>query len=106
MNLTYTVGLDIGFASVAWCVRGGTHIINLRVGAIDKAETVKEGESLSAANRNAHLMRRHLIRRTWLVTKLASLLKRNGLISDTKLFKPEHPFTTSFGQLRDYLPGP
>ena len=106
MNLTYTVGLDIGIASVGWCALGETHIVDLGVRAFDKAETAKEGESLSVARRNACLMRRRLIRRTWLVTKLARLLKRNGLISDTKRFKPEHLFATSLGQLRDYLPGP
>ncbi len=100
MNLTYTVGLDIGIASVGWCALGETHIVDLGVRAFDKAETAKEGQSLNLARHNARLMRRRLFRRAWRLKKLARLLKSEGLISDTKLFKPEHPFSTSLWQLR------
>ncbi|MER2538851.1 MAG: hypothetical protein ABTQ26_06385, partial [Azonexus sp.] len=60
MNKTYTIGLDIGIASVGWCVFGETRIIDLGVRAFDKAETAKEGESLNLARRSARLMRRRL----------------------------------------------
>jgi CRISPR-associated endonuclease Csn1 len=100
MNSTYTIGLDIGIASVGWCVLGETHIIDLGVRAFDKAETAKEGESLNLARRSARLMRRRLFRRAWRLKKLARLLKGEGLIADTKLFKPEQPFSNSLWQLR------
>lgn len=100
MNTTYTIGLDIGIASVGWCALGETHILDLGVRAFDKAETAKEGESLNLARRSARLMRRRLFRRAWRLKKLARLLKNEGLITDTKLFKPEHPFTSSLWQLR------
>lgn len=100
MNTTYTIGLDIGIASVGWCVLGETHIIDLGVRAFDKAETAKEGESLNLARRNARLMRRRLFRRAWRLKKLARLLKSEGLITDIKLFKPDQPFSTSLWQLR------
>ena len=100
MSKTYTIGLDIGIASVGWCVFGETRIIDLGVRAFDKAETAKEGESLNLARRSARLMRRRLFRRAWRLKKLARLLKSEGLIADAKLFKPEQPFATSLWQLR------
>lgn len=100
MSTTYTIGLDIGIASVGWCVLGENHILDLGVRAFDKAETAKEGESLNLARRSARLMRRRLFRRAWRLKKLARLLKNDGLIADTKQFKPEQPFSTSLWQLR------
>lgn len=100
MSATYTIGLDIGIASVGWCVLGETHIIDLGVRAFEKAETAKEGESLNLARRNARLMRRRLFRRAWRLKKLARLLKSEGLIADTKAFQPEHAFTRPLWQLR------
>ncbi len=100
MSATYTIGLDIGIASVGWCALGETHILDLGVRAFDKAETAKEGESLNLARRTARLMRRRLFRRAWRLKKLARLLKSEGLITDTKLFKPEQPFSASLWQLR------
>jgi CRISPR-associated endonuclease Csn1 len=100
MSATYTIGLDIGIASVGWCALGETHIIDLGVRAFDKAETAKEGESLNLARRNARLMRRRLFRRAWRLKKLARLLKSEGLIADSKTFQPEHAFTRPLWQLR------
>ena len=51
----------------------------------DKAETAKEGESLNLARRSARLLRRRLRRRAWRLTKLARMLKREGLILDITL---------------------
>jgi CRISPR-associated endonuclease Csn1 len=82
-----TFGLDIGIASVGWAVLGENRIINLGVRCFDKAETAKEGESLNLARRTARLLRRRLRRRAWRLTKLARLLKREGLIADANLFK-------------------
>lgn len=82
-----TFGLDIGIASVGWAVLGEDRIINLGVRCFDKAETAKEGESLNLARRTARLLRRRLRRRAWRLTKLARLLKREGLIADANFFK-------------------
>ncbi len=80
-------GLDIGIASVGWAVLGENRIIDLGVRCFDKAETAKEGESLNLARRTARLLRRRLRRRVWRLTKLARLLKREGLITDANFFK-------------------
>ena len=95
-----TFGFDIGIASVGWCVLGETRIVDLGVRAFDKAETAKEGESLNLARRSARLMRRRLRRRAWRLTKLARLLKREGLIEDAHLFHKQQPFAQSLWQLR------
>lgn len=99
-NLPYTLGLDIGIASVGWSALGANRIIDLGVRAFDKAETAKEGDSLNLVRRTARLMRRRLCRRAWRLTKLARVLKRHGVISDTQAFLPQHPFPHSLWQLR------
>lgn len=95
-----TFGLDIGIASVGWAVLGESRIIDLGVRAFDKAETAKEGDSLNLVRRTARLMRRRLHRRAWRLTKLARLLKHEGLIADAGLFKSQQPFPQSPWQLR------
>lgn len=99
-KLPYTLGLDIGIASVGWCVLGENRIIDLGVRCFDKAETAKEGDSLNLVRRSARLMRRRLRRRAWRLTKLARLLKRHGVIDDLRFFQPQHPFQHSLWQLR------
>lgn len=98
--LPYTLGLDIGIASVGWCVLGTKYIVNLGVRAFDKAETAKEGDSLNLVRRTARLTRRRLQRRAWRLTKLARLLKKYGLIEDTRLFQPQNPFPHSLWKIR------
>jgi len=86
---TLTFGFDIGIASVGWCVLGENRIVDLGVRCFDKAETPDKGESINKARRDARLMRRRLRRRAWRLTKLARLLKREGIIADTAVLKQE-----------------
>lgn len=97
-NLTF--GFDIGIASVGWAVLAPDRIVTLGVRAFDKSETAKEGESLNLARRSARLMRRRLYRRAWRQTKVARLLKREGLIADAQLFHDQRPAPVSPWQLR------
>lgn len=94
----FIFGFDIGIASVGWCVLGEKCIIDLGVRCFDKAETAKEGESLNLARRTARLMRRRLRRRAWRLTKLARLLKREGLIDNIQSLR--QPAAESPWQLR------
>jgi CRISPR-associated endonuclease Csn1 len=96
-----TFGFDIGIASVGWAVLSPTRIVDLGVRCFDKAETAKEGESLNLARRSARLMRRRLRRRAWRLTKLARLLKREGLVEDTKVFLLPSATHVSPWQLRE-----
>lgn len=94
-DLSYTLGLDIGIASVGWCLLGDDRIIDLGVRAFDKAETAKEGDSLNLVRRSARLMRRRLRRKAWRLTKLARLLRREGLIESASAFLAPKPFAHS-----------
>ncbi len=100
MESRYTLGLDIGIASVGWCLLGENRIIDLGVRAFDKAETAKEGDPLNLTRRMARLARHRLAQRAWRLKKLTRELKRHGLIDDTRFFQPTNPVTTSPWQLR------
>lgn len=97
-TLAYSLGLDIGIASVGWCVLGENRIIDLGVRAFDKAETADKGEPLNLTRRTARLTRRRLRRRAWRLVKLARLLKHIGLVDDVR--KPQQFATVSPWQLR------
>lgn len=95
----YTLGLDIGIASVGWCVFGEERIIDLGVRAFNKAETAKEGDPLNLTRRLARLTRHRLAQRAWRLKKLTRELKRHGLI-DNKRFFQERPTQISPWHLR------
>ncbi|AKH21524.1 type II CRISPR RNA-guided endonuclease Cas9 [Sedimenticola thiotaurini] len=79
----YTLGLDIGIASVGAALLGQQHIIGLHVRTFDRAETAKEGEPLNKIRRDARLTRRRLQRRAHRLLRLRRLFKRHNLIPDT-----------------------
>jgi len=81
-NHPYTLGLDIGMASIgaALLLPGSQRILALHVRTFDKAETAKEGESLNKIRRDARLIRRRIRRRVHRLVRLARLMKRHGLI--------------------------
>lgn len=83
-NLPYTLGLDIGMASVgaALLLPGQQRILALHVRTFDKAETAKEGESLNKIRRDSRLTRRRVRRRAHRLLRLARLMKRVGLIDN------------------------
>ena len=55
----YTLGLDIGMASVGWCLLTEDDILAMGVRAFDKAEA-PDGAALNATRREKRLMRRRL----------------------------------------------
>jgi CRISPR-associated endonuclease Csn1 len=83
-NLPYTLGLDIGMASVgaALILPAQKRILSLYVRAFDKAETDKEGESLNKIRRESRSTRRRIRRRAHRLLRLARLMKRVGLINE------------------------
>ena len=76
----YSLGLDIGMASVGAALLGTDEIIALHVRAFDKAETAKEGESLNKIRRDARSARRRIRRRAFRLLRLRRLFKREGLV--------------------------
>lgn len=76
----YTLGLDIGMASVGAALLAENHILGLHVRTFDRAETAKEGYSLNLARREARLTRRRIRRRAHRLLRLRRLFKRCGLL--------------------------
>lgn len=99
-TIPLTFGLDIGIASVGWAVLTTDRIVDLGVRAFDKAETAKEGESLNKVRRDARLTRKRLRHRRWRLTKVARLLKQEGLITDVHFFSNATPVYESLWKLR------
>lgn len=78
--LTYTLGLDIGMASVGAALLTESRIHALHVRTFDKAETAKEGESLNKIRRESRLTRRRIRRRAHRLLRLRRMFKREGLL--------------------------
>jgi CRISPR-associated endonuclease Csn1 len=76
----YTLGLDIGMASVGAALLGNDRILGLHVRTFDKAETAKEGDPLNKTRREARLTRRRIRRRAHRLLRLARMFKRVGLV--------------------------
>ncbi|MEZ5491981.1 MAG: type II CRISPR RNA-guided endonuclease Cas9 [Gammaproteobacteria bacterium] len=79
--LPYTLGLDIGIASVGAALLGEERILGLHVRTFDRAETSKEGESLNKIRRESRLTRRRIRRRAHRLLRLRRLFHHYGLIS-------------------------
>lgn len=79
-NTSYTLGLDIGMASVGAALLAQDRILALHVRTFDKAETAKEGDPLNKTRREARLTRRRIRRRAHRLLRLARCMKRTGLI--------------------------
>ncbi|MGA7799390.1 MAG: type II CRISPR RNA-guided endonuclease Cas9 [Gammaproteobacteria bacterium] len=80
---SYTLGLDIGIASVGAALLGEERILGLHVRTFDRAETAEKGESLNKIRREARLTRRRIHRRSQRLLRLRRLLKRHGLLPNT-----------------------
>lgn len=96
----YTLGLDIGMASVGAALLAEDHIIALHVRTFDKAETAKEGDSLNLIRRTARLTRRRIRRRSHRMLRLLRLFKRLGMIDVAHPDAFVLPQQTSTWQLR------
>ena len=78
----YTLGLDIGIASVGAALLGANRILALHVRTFDKAEKEPKGDPLNLTRRNARLTRRRIRRRAVRLKRLCRLFKRVGLINN------------------------
>jgi CRISPR-associated endonuclease Csn1 len=80
----YTLGLDIGMASVGAALLAEQRILGLHVRTFDKAETAKEGDPLNKTRREARLTRRRIRRRAHRLLRLVRLFKQTGLIAEAR----------------------
>ena len=86
---SYTLGLDIGMASVGWCVLGEDRIIALGARTFDKAEE-PDGGSLNATRREKRLMRRRIRRRGHRLLRARRLFRREGLLATSQIEELNH----------------
>lgn len=84
-SIPYTLGLDIGMASVGAALLTESSILALHVRTFDKAETAKEGDSLNLIRRAARLTRRRIRRRAHRLLRLRRLFKRIGIVANAEV---------------------
>ena len=90
-SIRYTLGLDIGIASVGWAVlRNGLDgepfkIENLGVRIFDKAEVPKTGASLAAPRREARSSRRVVRRRRHRKERIKCLIEQEGIMTQAEI---------------------
>ena len=84
--MKYTIGLDIGIASVGWSVinEEKSRIEDLGVRVFKKAEEA-DGKSLNLARREARGTRRRIRRRATRMQKVKELFLEYNLVSDKEL---------------------
>lgn len=108
MSLRYTLGLDIGIASVGWAVLENNidgepiKIERLGVRIFDKAEQPKTGASLAEPRREARGQRRTIRRRRHRKDRIKQLIQQNGIMTRVEMTEMfEHSqFETSVYELR------
>ena len=89
--MEYTLGLDIGIASIGWAVLRNDikgepcHIEDLGVRIFEAAEHPKTGASLAAPRREARNTRRRIRRRRHRKERIRALLIQNGVITKERL---------------------
>ncbi|MCR4869519.1 MAG: type II CRISPR RNA-guided endonuclease Cas9 [Lachnospiraceae bacterium] len=86
-NLRYSIGLDIGIASVGWAavlldeMDRPKHILDMNVRIFTKAEEAKKGESLAKPSRDYRSQRRRNSRKKLRISDIKYLFEQNHLIS-------------------------
>lgn len=78
---SYTLGLDIGNASVGAALLSEDKILGLHVRTFDRAETAKDGVSLNLIRRESRLTRRRIRRRSHRLAMFRRFFHRLGAIS-------------------------
>lgn len=90
-SIRYTLGLDIGIASVGWAVlRNGSdgepyRIETLGVRIFDKAEVPKTGASLAVPRREARSSRRVVRRRRHRKERIKYLIEQEGIMTQAEM---------------------
>lgn len=83
-NEPYTLGLDIGIASVGAALLAEDRIIDIYVRTFDAAEHGKDGKALNETRREARGTRKRLKRRSKRLASLRYLFNQMGLVADTE----------------------
>lgn len=80
-HTSYTLGLDLGIASVGAALLAPDRILGLHVRTFEKGETAEKGESLNKIRRDSRSQRRRLRRRVFRMNELLRRMCSEGLIA-------------------------
>ncbi|HDX9579618.1 TPA: type II CRISPR RNA-guided endonuclease Cas9 [Bacillus pseudomycoides] len=85
--MKYSIGLDIGIASVGWAVINEDieRIEDMGVRIFDAAENPKDGSSLSTPRREARSTRKRLRRRRHRVERIRQFIIQKGLLTQVQM---------------------
>lgn len=85
--MNFTIGLDIGIASIGWAVINWDKekIEALGVRAFDKAENPKDGSSLALPRRQARGARRTTQRKAQRMKNIKNIIVRQGILTENEL---------------------
>ena len=97
--MKFTIGLDIGIASVGWSVLTDRRIPGLGVRTFDSGESA-DGVGLNTIRRQCRLLRNRFQQRAARLAQVAKTLQQHRVITDIALFTPQHPCTRPLWQLR------
>ncbi len=99
--MKYTLGLDVGIASIGWAVvdKDNYKIVDAGIRCFEKAEQPKTGESLAKSRRVARGIRRRIKRRNQRVNNVKRLLIDYGIIDNYKEY--EYIFSTHRDDWKD-----
>lgn len=107
--MKYSLGLDIGIASVGWAVLDleNERIHDLGVRLFEKAENPKDGASLNTPRRNARSMRRRLHRRRQRLNYLKHYFVTRKWLTEQEIFEilrtPNDPYEVRSRALDDAI---
>ena len=102
----YTLGIDVGIASVGVAALGESQIYGLYVRTFEKAETPDRGKPYNLERREKRSARRGIRRKVHRMLRLRRLLKNAGLISSIdpiNFLSPESPWELRSRGLRQLL---
>ncbi|MFA6650670.1 MAG: type II CRISPR RNA-guided endonuclease Cas9 [Candidatus Paceibacterota bacterium] len=87
--MRYTIGLDVGTASVGWAIINNdlNRIEDLGVRVFESAENSKDGESLAKPRREARSLRRRLDRRGYRLNRIKSLFQQYDLLTENEIIQ-------------------
>jgi CRISPR-associated endonuclease Csn1 len=96
----WTLGLDIGIASVGWAALSPTRIIDLGCARFRQSGNRRQRRITQSGPPPARLLRRRLWRRAWRLTKAGSPAQTARVIESLSFFKDQPGFTDSTWVLR------
>lgn len=109
-KIRYTIGLDVGTASVGWAVYNNemNRIEDLGVRTFESAEDPQKGDSLALPRRLARGARRRIDRRGYRLSKIKGLFEKYGILTAEEIRNshqlPNNPYKIRAEALDKLIP--